>query len=96
MWVDWRLRLSSWSTDWLFWLQIVHSLAWVLRILVRCVVRMKNSVRRSTSVLFHRFLGEVRRELMHRLSVVLHRTLGSYLRDAVKEGSADAFLWFIF
>jgi hypothetical protein len=82
MWVDWRLWSSSWSTDWLFWPQIVHSLARVLRILVRCVVRMKEFVRRSTSVPFHRFLGDVRREFIHRLSVVLHRTLGNYLRDA--------------
>jgi hypothetical protein len=33
----------------------------------------------------------VRRELMHRLSVVLHDTLGSYLRDALQGGGAAAF-----
>jgi hypothetical protein len=32
----------------------------------------------------------VRREFMQRLSAALHGTLGSYLRDAFQEGSADA------
>jgi hypothetical protein len=34
--------------------------------------------------------GDVRREFMQRLSAALHGTLGSYLRDAFDEGSADA------
>ena len=34
--------------------------------------------------------GYVRREFMERLSATLHGTLGSYLRDASQEGSADA------
>jgi hypothetical protein len=53
-------------------------------------VRMQHFVRRSTYVPFRRFLGDVRRELMQRLSAALHGTLGSYLRDAFQEGSADA------
>jgi hypothetical protein len=52
--------------------------------------RMQNFVRRSTYVLFRRFLGDVRREFMQRLCADLHGTLGSYLRDALHEGSADA------
>jgi hypothetical protein len=38
--------------------------------------RMKAFVRRPTSVPFRRFLGDVRRELMQRLSMVNHDTLG--------------------
>jgi hypothetical protein len=38
-------------------------------------VRMKHFVRRSTSVPFRRFLGDVRREFMQRLSATLHGTL---------------------
>jgi hypothetical protein len=45
-------------------------------------VRMLHFVRRSTSLPFRRFLGDVRREIMQRLSAALHGTLGSYLRDA--------------
>jgi hypothetical protein len=45
-------------------------------------VRMQHFVRRSTSIPFRRFLGDVRRELMQRLFATLHGTLGSYLRDA--------------
>jgi hypothetical protein len=48
---------------------------------------MIEMVRRSTTcVPLRRFLGDVRRELMQRLSVVLRGTLGSYLRDALREG----------
>jgi hypothetical protein len=39
---------------------------------------------------FRRFCGDVRREFMQRHSAALHGTLGSYLRDAFQEGSADA------
>jgi hypothetical protein len=46
-------------------------------------VRMQHFVRRSTSVPFRRFWGDVRREFMQRLSAALHGTLGSYLRDAL-------------
>jgi hypothetical protein len=35
-------------------------------------------------------MGDVRREFMQRLFAVLHGTLGSYLRDALEEGSVDA------
>jgi hypothetical protein len=49
---------------------------------------MEELVRRSTYVPFRRFLGNLRREFMHRLSVVLHGTLGSYLRDVLREGGA--------
>jgi hypothetical protein len=53
-------------------------------------VRMQHFVRRSTYVPFRRFFGYVRREFMHRLSAAFRGTLGSYLRDAFQEGSADA------
>jgi hypothetical protein len=53
-------------------------------------VRVQHFVRRSTYVPFRRLLGDVRREFMQRLSAALHGTLGSYLRDAFQEGSADA------
>jgi hypothetical protein len=43
---------------------------------------------RSASI--RRFLEDVRREFMRRLSVVLHGTLGSCLRDALQEGGAVA------
>jgi hypothetical protein len=51
-------------------------------------VRMKHFVRRST-VPFRRFLGDVRREFMQRISAALHGSLGSYLRDAFQEGNDD-------
>jgi hypothetical protein len=53
-------------------------------------VRMQHFVRRYTYVLFRRFLEDVRREFMQRLSAALHGTLGSYFRDAFPEGSVDA------
>jgi hypothetical protein len=53
-------------------------------------VRMQHFVCRSTYVPFRRFLGDVRREFMQRLSYSLHGTLGSYLSDDFQEGSADA------
>jgi hypothetical protein len=50
-------------------------------------VRTQHFVRRYTSVPFRRFLGE----LLHNLSsAALLGTLGSYLRDALQEGSAGA------
>jgi hypothetical protein len=52
-------------------------------------VSMQHFVRRTTYFPFRRFLGDVRREFMQRLSAALHGTLGSYLRDALQEGSAD-------
>jgi hypothetical protein len=36
------------------------------------------------------FWGDVRRECMQRLSTALHGTLGSYIRESLQEGSADA------
>jgi NAD-specific glutamate dehydrogenase len=51
---------------------------------------MRHFVRRATYVPFRRFLGDVRREFMQRLSAALHGTLSSYFRDALQEGSADA------
>jgi hypothetical protein len=53
-------------------------------------VCMQHFVRRSTCVPFRRFWGDLRREFMQRLSAALHGTMGSYLRDAFHEGSADA------
>jgi hypothetical protein len=47
-------------------------------------------VYRFTCIPFRRFLGDVRRESMQRLSVVLHGTLGSYLCDPLQEGGAAA------
>jgi hypothetical protein len=59
-----------------------------------CYVRIQHFVRRTTFVPFRRFLGDVRREFMQRLPAALHGALhgplGSYLRDALQEGSADA------
>jgi hypothetical protein len=52
-------------------------------------VRMHHFVRRYTYVPFRRFLGDVRRKVMQRLSAALHGNLGSYLRDALQEGSTD-------
>jgi hypothetical protein len=45
-------------------------------------------VRRSTRVPFRRFIGDVCREFMKRLYAVLPGMLGSYLRNALHEGSA--------
>jgi hypothetical protein len=52
-------------------------------------VRMQHFVRRSTSVPFRRFWGQVRCEFMQRLSTAFHGTRGFYLRDAFKEGNVD-------
>jgi hypothetical protein len=59
---------------------------------LRCdsYVRMERFVRRTTYFPFRRFWGNVRREFMQRLSAALHGILGSYLRDALQEGSVDA------
>jgi hypothetical protein len=47
--------------------------------------------RRSNFVPFRRFLGDVLRKFLQRYYfAALHDTLGSYLRDALWEGSADA------
>jgi hypothetical protein len=52
--------------------------------------RMKDFIRRFTYIPFRRFLGDVRREFMHRLFVVFHGALGSYLREALlHEGGVD-------
>jgi predicted nucleotidyltransferase len=51
---------------------------------------MQHFVSRTTSIPFRPFLRDVRREFMQRLYVALHGTLGSYLRDALQEGSDDA------
>jgi hypothetical protein len=59
---------------------------------LRCynyVRMMHHFVRRTTSVPFRRFWGNVRREFMQRLFVALDGTLGSYLCDALKECSVD-------
>jgi hypothetical protein len=53
-------------------------------------VRMRHFVRRYNHVPFRRFWGGLRREFMQHIFVVLHGTLGSYLRDALHEGSVDA------
>jgi hypothetical protein len=43
-----------------------------------------------TYVPFRLCLGDVRREFMQHISYAFHGTLGSYLRDALQESSADA------
>jgi hypothetical protein len=53
-------------------------------------VRIPHFVRRATFVPFRRFWGDMRRELMQRLFAAINGTLGSYLRDALHEGNADA------
>jgi hypothetical protein len=53
---------------------------------------MKDFFRPATYVPFRRFLGDVRREFMQRLSSIFHGTLGSYLRDGLQEGSVAACL----
>jgi hypothetical protein len=53
-------------------------------------VRMQHFDRRHTSFPVRRFLGDVRRVFLERLSSALHGTLGSYLRDALQEDSANA------
>jgi hypothetical protein len=55
-------------------------------------VRMHHFLRRTAYVVpfIQRIFGDVRREFTQRLSAALHGTLGSYLRDAFQEGSADA------
>jgi hypothetical protein len=55
--------------------------------------RMQHFVRRFTYVPSRRFLGDVRREFMPRPSNAPHGTLGSYLRDALHEGSVDTVAW---
>jgi hypothetical protein len=50
-------------------------------------VRIQDFVRRTT-IPFRRFGGSTK--FMQRLFATLHGTLGSYLRDAFQEGSADA------
>jgi hypothetical protein len=53
-------------------------------------VRMQHFIRRTTHVSFRRFLGKVQREFMQRIFAALHGALGSYRRDALQEGNADA------
>jgi hypothetical protein len=60
-------------------------------------VRMQHFVRRTTSLFLFGVFGEdVRREFMQRLFATLHGTLGSYLRDAFQEGSADTLACLLF
>jgi hypothetical protein len=53
-------------------------------------VRMQHSVSPTTSFVFRCILRDVRREVIQRLFAALHGTLGSYLRDALQEGNANA------
>jgi hypothetical protein len=52
-------------------------------------VRMQYFVRRTISFPFRRFLEDVRREFIQRISAALHGTMCSYLRDALQEGIVD-------
>jgi hypothetical protein len=51
--------------------------------------RIQHFVCRTTYVPFRRFLEDVHREFSQSVSAALHGTLGSYLRDALQESSAD-------
>jgi hypothetical protein len=53
-------------------------------------VTMHHFVHRTAFVPFRRFSGGRATKFMQRLSLALHDTLGSYLRDALQEGSVDA------
>jgi hypothetical protein len=93
------------GAGWRRW-QLTRLIVWLIWVVVRCFrgmgvadfrslrfnnyIHMQHFVRRTTSFPFRRFWGDVRREFMQRLSAALHGTLGSYLRDALHEGSADA------
>jgi hypothetical protein len=48
-------------------------------------IRMQHFFRRTTSIPFRRVLGDVRREFMQHL----YAAMGSYLRDALHDGSVD-------
>jgi hypothetical protein len=89
----WRIWRLSWLVAWLFWWQFVASLTWVQRTFVHCVLTNMSACNISFVDLlmfpFAGFLGDVRREFMQRLCIALHGTLGSFLRDALQEGSAD-------
>jgi hypothetical protein len=55
-----------------------------------CVVVLTSFSCKNILISPWRFSGEVRREFMQSLSADFHDTLGSYLRDALQEGNADA------
>jgi hypothetical protein len=50
---------------------------------------MTDFIRRYSYVPLRHFWGDVLREFMQRLSVVIDGTLGAHLRDALREGSVD-------
>jgi hypothetical protein len=70
-----------------------HMLLFTVRIFIYLnfsQYRDKLNVRRSTYFPCRRFLGDVRREFLQRLSAALHSTLGSYIIfGALQEGSSD-------
>jgi hypothetical protein len=81
------IPLIAWPSWWL--LDVCQ--AWVRQtrfLRSKRYARMKEFVRRSTYIPSRQFLGDMRREFIQRLSVVLHGTLGSCLRDALQEGGA--------
>jgi hypothetical protein len=92
IWLLWAILVAVIAG--LFWWQFVASLAWVLLTLVHCVRTIMSDCKKSfvdiLMFLFGVFWGDVRREFMRRLSAALHGSLGSYVRDALLEGSADA------
>jgi ABC-type proline/glycine betaine transport system permease subunit len=72
-------------------------MAWVLLALVLCALRYMSACNISfvelLMSLFGVLGGGLWREFMQRLSAALRGTLGSYLRDAFQEGSADAVVY---
>jgi hypothetical protein len=98
MGAGWRLGRLSWLIALTFWWQFVASLAWVMRALTHCVLKVMslcNIARRSTHVPFRRVWGDVRREFMQPLFAALHGTLGSQLRDALEEGTVGVVAYLI-
>jgi hypothetical protein len=96
MGAGWRLWQLSWLIAMLFWSWhfIDSQTAWVLRTCVHCVVMTDMSACNISFVdvffsPFDGFWGDMWREYLQRLFVALHGTLGSFLCDALKEGSAD-------
>jgi hypothetical protein len=84
MGADWRL---SWLIACLFWLESVASLlAWVLQTPVHCVLTVTSACNiPCVDILLIPFdvFGGI-------CAARIHGTLGSYLRDALQEGNADA------
>jgi hypothetical protein len=91
--IDWLIQLAVELVDRLATLVVVRRIPSLgagdsCSLRTKSYTRVKECVRRPTCVPFRRFLWGVRREAIQRLYVVLHSTLGSHLRDALREGGA--------